>query len=87
MANLIVADKRVIEGIFDGAAAEYDRTGPPIFARFGARLVELAGIGPGVRVLDVATGTGAALLAAARVASPTGRATGVDLSGGDPGGS
>lgn len=82
MADLIIADKRVIEGIFDGAAAEYDRTGPPIFARFGARLVELADIRPGATVLDVATGAGAVLLPAGRAAGPSGHVTGVDLSAG-----
>lgn len=80
MAPLTVATKEIIAGIFDGAAATYDRVGPAIFTQFGERLVALLDVTPGARVLDVATGTGAALLPAARRAGPTGHVTGIDLS-------
>ena len=43
------------------------------------RLVALAGVAPGHRVLDVATGLGEPALTAARVAGPTGHVTGCDL--------
>jgi len=41
--------------------------------------VELAGVEPGNRVLDVCCGTGASALPAARRVGPTGRVVGVDL--------
>jgi arsenite methyltransferase len=43
------------------------------------RLVDLAALPPGAQVLDVATGTGLAALAAAQHVGPTGRVLGVDL--------
>ena len=44
------------------------------------RLVELAGVAPGHRVLDVATGLGEPAVTAARRVGPTGHVLGVDLS-------
>ena len=49
---------------------------PPL----AARLVELTELRPGMAVLDVASGTGLVLLAAAAAVGPAGRAVGVDLS-------
>ncbi|PRY02593.1 class I SAM-dependent methyltransferase [Allonocardiopsis opalescens] len=46
------------------------------------RLVELARPRPGDRVLDAATGTGQAAAAAARLAGPQGKVTGVDIGAG-----
>ena len=43
------------------------------------RLVELAGVGPGSRVLDVACGYGEPSLTAARVAGPDGRVVATDI--------
>jgi enediyne biosynthesis protein CalE5 len=43
------------------------------------RLVELAGIGPGDTVLDIATGYGEPALTAARVVAPTGRVLATDI--------
>jgi ubiquinone/menaquinone biosynthesis C-methylase UbiE len=68
----------------DPLVAVFDRTAPsydsviPFFARFGARLVELAGVRPGEDVLDVACGRGASLLPAATAVGNAGRAVGVD---------
>jgi enediyne biosynthesis protein CalE5 len=45
------------------------------------RLVELAGIGPGASVLDVAAGYGEPALTAARAAGPGGRVVCADISG------
>src|SRR2546426_2819785 len=44
------------------------------------RLVELAGIGPGSRVLDVAAGYGEPALTAARQAGPDGHGVATDIS-------
>jgi SAM-dependent methyltransferase len=44
------------------------------------RLVELAGVAPGSRVLDVAAGYGEPALTAARVAGPEGHVTATDIS-------
>jgi O-methyltransferase/aklanonic acid methyltransferase len=80
MAEPIVATKQVIEEMFDGAAARYDREGSSIFWQFGARLVELLEIAPGARVLDVATGKGAVLIPLAQRVGAKGHVIGVDLS-------
>lgn len=63
-----------------GRAAEVYDTVIPYFGRLGARLVELADLRPGERVLDVGCGRGATLLPAAQRVGPTGSVLGVDLS-------
>ena len=82
MPEPVVATKQVIERLFDDAAPSYDRVGPSVFTAFGERLAELLPLRPGARVLDVATGTAAALLPAARRVGPEGQVMGVDLSSG-----
>jgi ubiquinone/menaquinone biosynthesis C-methylase UbiE len=59
MDSEATAQKARVRAQFDTAALEYD-TGPGCFAYFGKRLVESAEILPDHRVLDVATGRGAA---------------------------
>ncbi len=44
------------------------------------RLIELANISDGARVLDLATGTGIAAMASSQVVGPIGKVTGIDLS-------
>ncbi|WP_160050187.1 MULTISPECIES: class I SAM-dependent methyltransferase [unclassified Nocardiopsis] len=51
-------------------------------ARVTDRLLELGGVRPGQRVLDVATGLGEPALTAARAVGPRGRVVGVDISPG-----
>jgi len=80
MAEPTVATKEMIEELFDAAAGAYDRTGPSVFAEFGARLVEQLPIVAGARALDIATGRGAVLLPAARRVGAEGHVTGIDLS-------
>ena len=75
-------EKRQVAGVFSRVARDYDQVGPGFFARFGARLTEVAGVRPGQTVLDVACGRGASLLPAARRAGPGGEVLGVDLSQG-----
>ena len=78
----MVATKPMIEELFDGAAARYDHEGPSIFQNWGARLVELMGLVGSERVLDIATGRGAALIPAAQRVGKYGRVVGVDLAQG-----
>jgi ubiquinone/menaquinone biosynthesis C-methylase UbiE len=73
------ATKASIAGVFGRAAPAYERAGPPFFGAVARRLVALADLPDGARVLDVATGAGAALFEAARRAGPAGTAVGVDL--------
>jgi len=72
--------KALVRGYFGGIATTYDSIGPPIFTVLGRMLVERADIPRGAHVLDVATGRGAQLFAAADAVGPTGHVVGVDLS-------
>ena len=72
--------KQRLAGVFDRAAPTYDRVGPRFFSHFGRHLVELARIPSRARVLDVATGRGAALFPAIEAVGPHGHVTGIDLS-------
>lgn len=65
--------------VFNQAAAIYDRVGPGSFSFFGQRLVEVAEIPSGAKVLDVAAGRGALLFPAAARVGPTGHVTGIDF--------
>jgi ubiquinone/menaquinone biosynthesis C-methylase UbiE len=79
MTETSVSDdqKRRIVADFNAMAETYDTLR---FVQVCARrLVELAALPPGGQVLDVATGTGWAALAAAQHVGPTGRVLGVDL--------
>ncbi|MFG1826066.1 class I SAM-dependent methyltransferase [Microbispora bryophytorum] len=73
-------DHRRMESYFDGRAAGYGHLS--WHTGYAERLVELAGLTPGMRVLDAATGTGLAALAAARAVGPSGQVVGVDISAG-----
>lgn len=72
--------KAWLAGVFDRAAATYDEVAGAYHDHFGSRLVELAGVGEGDAVLDVACGRGAVLVPAASRVGATGRVVGVDLS-------
>jgi O-methyltransferase/aklanonic acid methyltransferase len=74
--------KRNMAELYSRVAPSYAERGPPRFAYAGRRLVEIAGVRSGDVVLDVATGRGAVLLAAAERVGPTGRALGIDLAAG-----
>jgi ubiquinone/menaquinone biosynthesis C-methylase UbiE len=62
------------------AAAGYDRAFAFISTHFVPMLVRAAHVGPGMRVLDIAAGTGLAAEAVLRVVGPTGHVTAADLS-------
>lgn len=66
-------------GVFSRAAASYNAVGPRHFTHFARQVVAFAGVGPGERVLDLATGTGEVLLAAAERCGSDGRLVGIDL--------
>ena len=72
--------KEPTASLFDRASAAYDQASPQVFAAYGRRLVEFAHLSSGMRVLDVATGKGAALFPAATQVGPHGRVIGIDLS-------
>ena len=72
--------KGIIAQIFARAAAGYQRI--THFPPLGQRLVELAQIPAGARVLDVASGRGAILFPAAERVGPQGKVIGVDISPG-----
>ncbi len=72
-------DPEEVAAVFGRAAPTYDSV-IPFFARFGARLVEVADLHAGERVLDVASGRGATLFPAAARVAPDGEVLGVDLS-------
>ncbi|MBN8868031.1 MAG: methyltransferase domain-containing protein [Solirubrobacterales bacterium] len=68
---------------WDSAAAgwrEWSAFSEGAFRRVSERLVELAGVGPGSRVLDVAAGYGEPALTAALAAGPDGRVVATDIS-------
>lgn len=71
------ATKALWTGVYGRGAATYGRV--KFFSHWGRRLVELANIPRGARVLDVATGRGAALFPAAEQVGSRGRAIGIDL--------
>lgn len=66
--------------LFDSVAWDYDQTGVAYFKPVAETLVQLAGVKPGHRVLDVGSGRGAVTFAAAKACAPDGTVTAFDLS-------
>jgi SAM-dependent methyltransferase len=71
------ASRQSVAGLFGRVAARYDQVG--FFHQVARRLLALAGVRHGMRVLDVACGAGAVLVPAACLVGPTGLAVGIDL--------
>ena len=69
-------------GVFHRASETYDSVGVDFFAPIAAQLVDRAGLHVGDHVLDLGTGRGAALFAAADLVGPEGEVLGVDLAPG-----
>jgi len=69
------------EYILGHAAAELDRLirQAAFFGDLTAHTLKLAGLGPGMRVLDVGCGAGDVSLLAASIVGPSGSVTGVDM--------
>lgn len=69
--------------VTSSAAEFYDQFFvPALFEEWAARVVSAARLAPGMRVVDVACGTGVLTLEAARAVSPGGAVVGVDLNPG-----
>jgi ubiquinone/menaquinone biosynthesis C-methylase UbiE len=68
-----------VAAAFDEAADRYDASGPQFAGPVAARLVALARLQPGWRVLDAGCGAGAVLVRAARAVAPGGQVTGIDI--------
>ena len=66
-------------GLYNRAASTYGQVGPPVFSHFGRRLVELADIPAGAKVLDAGVGRGASLFPAAEKVGANGQVIGIDL--------
>jgi ubiquinone/menaquinone biosynthesis C-methylase UbiE len=82
MSHQNEAHKADVAGVFDRASDTYDTVGVDFFAPLAAALVGHAQLQPGERVLDLGTGRGAALKAAAYAVGPSGEVRGVDLAPG-----
>lgn len=78
MSNDQAARKAQTKALFNTVSPDYD-SGPGCFAHFGRRLVEVAGIKAGARVLDIASGRGAVLFPAAERVGAGGEVVGIDL--------
>lgn len=73
------AQRRRVTAVFDLVAGGYDSPALRYFPFCADRLVERLAPQPGQKILDVATGTGAAALAAAQHVGPQGRVIAIDL--------
>ncbi len=77
---------RFVRGLFDETAAEYDRISALLAFGSGPwyrrRVLRLAGLRPGMAVLDVAAGTGQVTRAAAGIVGPGGTVYAVEPSAG-----
>ena len=73
---------RTLQDQIDAATSYQDLLVPALFQEWAPRVADVAGIGPGDRVLDVACGTGVLARAAATRAAPNGAVTGLDLNPG-----
>jgi ubiquinone/menaquinone biosynthesis C-methylase UbiE len=63
----------------DEAAAEYDRAFAHVSSHFLPFLLSAAGVAAGMKVLDIATGTGLAAAECLRAVGPTGHVVAADL--------
>jgi ubiquinone/menaquinone biosynthesis C-methylase UbiE len=73
----IVTDRKVLTP--EEFWRKYDGIESRLTAPLSERMLDLAGIGPGMRVLDLATGPGEPALRAARRVAPDGLVVGLDL--------
>ncbi|MBM3183814.1 MAG: methyltransferase domain-containing protein, partial [Chlamydiae bacterium] len=69
-----------MQEVFDRAAPIYGEKGCRYFDDFGKKLVALAHLRSGDKILDIAMGKGAVLFPASQAIGKTGKAIGIDLS-------
>ena len=79
-ANIALSPNLAAVATFGEAAPRYDSSGAQFAAPIAERLVDLAGLRPGDQVLDIGCGAGAVTIQSARMVSPGGQVTGIDLS-------
>ncbi len=72
--------KNWIGEVFDRSAKEYGQKYNTFFDYFAKKLIALANLPTGARVLDVATGRGAILQQVADIVGPQGHVVGIDIS-------
>jgi ubiquinone/menaquinone biosynthesis C-methylase UbiE len=70
-----------VAGAYSTLAPRWDTSGAAWNQPVATRLLALAGLAPGMSVLDVGCGAGAVSIPAARAVAPGGRVTGIDLAG------
>ena len=70
-----------VAGAYSTLAPRWDTSGAAWNQPVATRLLALAGLAPGMCVLDVGCGAGAVSIPAARAVAPGGRVTGIDLAG------
>jgi ubiquinone/menaquinone biosynthesis C-methylase UbiE len=68
-----------VAGAYSTLAPRWDTSGAAWNQPVATRLLDLAGLAPGMRVLDAGCGAGAVSIPAARAVAPGGRVTGIDL--------
>ena len=72
--------RALMADLWDADSEVWERYWAPIFRQFAAEVVRRAAPKSGERLLDIGTGTGTALLMAAPLLGPEGRAVGIDRS-------
>jgi ubiquinone/menaquinone biosynthesis C-methylase UbiE len=72
--------RRVQRYGWDLAVEDYDRYFLPVLGHCAESCLDMVGLGPGERVLDVATGTGVAAFAASERVGPGGEVVATDIS-------
>lgn len=80
MTNEAEQFKQRTRDIFDLVATGYDNPAQRFFPFCADRMIQLVNLQPGEKVLDIATGTGMAAIAAAQRITPGGRVHAIDLS-------
>ncbi len=73
------AAKQKARSTYNAASDTFDDPANAYWDRYGRRTVERLNLSPGASVLDVACGTGASAIPAAKIVVPTGSVIGIDL--------
>lgn len=71
--------KKKTAATYNAAADFYDHPANTFWERYGRRTIEMLGLTPAARVLDVCCGSGASAIPAAEAVGPAGSVVGVDL--------